>query len=275
MAHSITRREDGTIELKITIPQDQVVAAMTEIMDNVAQTAKVPGFRPGKAPKKMVAESTDINKVNEEALKKLIPQLYIAAVQEEKIKPIVNPKIHVDELEEGKDWTFSAITCEMPTVKLGDYKPAVKSLTAKSKIIVPGKEDEKPNLDMIVKAVVDNTTITIPKILVDYEVDRLLSQTLDEIKKLGLSLDQYLSSTGKTPDEVRSEYAEKATSDMKLEFALQQISDSEKITVEEKEIDEAILKAKDDKERANLQGNRYLLSNIIRQQKTLDFLQNL
>jgi FKBP-type peptidyl-prolyl cis-trans isomerase (trigger factor) len=275
MAHTMTRLDDGTIELKITIPMDQVVSATTLIMEGVAQTAKVPGFRPGKAPKKMVQDSTDPAKVHEEVLKKLIPSSYIEAVQSEKIRPIVNPKIHVDEIEDGKDWSFTATTCEMPEVKLGDYKPSVKKLTAKSKIIVPGKVDEKPDLDTIVKAVVDTTTVTIPQLLVDYEVDRLLAQTLDEIKKLGLTLDQYLSSTGKTPEEVRSEYALKATNDMKLEFALQQISDTEKITVEEKEIDEAILKAKDDKERANLQGNRYLLSNIIRQQKTLDFLQNL
>lgn len=275
MAHSITRQDDGTIELKITIPTDQVVSATALIMESVTQTAKVPGFRPGKAPKKMVEESTDPAKVQEEILKKLIPASYIEAVQAEKLKPIVNPKIHVDEIEDGKDWSFTAKTCEMPNVKLGDYKPAVKKLTAKSKIIIPGKEEVKPDLDTIVKAIVDTTTVTIPQLLVDYEVDRLLAQTLDEIKKLGLSLDQYLSSTGKTPEEVRSEYAEKATNDMKLEFALQEISSTEKITVEEKEIDEAILKAKDDKERANLQGNRYLLSNIIRQQKTLDFLQNL
>jgi len=254
---------------------DHVVSTTGQIMEGVAQTAKVPGFRPGKAPKKMVQDSTDPAKVHEEVLKKLIPSSYIEAVQSEKIKPIVNPKIHVDEIEDGKDWSFTATTCEMPEVTLGDYKPAVKKLTAKSKIVIPGKDEVKPDLDTIVKAVVDNTTVTIPQLLVDYEVDRLLSQTLNEIKKLGLSLDQYLSSTGKTPEEVRSEYAVKATSDMKLEFALQKISDVEKITVEEKEIDEAILKAKDEKERENLQGNRYLLSNIIRQQKTLDFLQNL
>lgn len=282
MAHTITRQDDGTIELKITIPMDQVVSTTAMIMEGVAQTAKVPGFRPGKAPKKMVEDSTDPAKVHEEVLKKLIPQCYIEAIQAEKLKPIVNPKIHVDEIGEGKDlpagrqgWTFTATTCEMPEVKLGNYKDAVKTLTAKSKIIVPGKESEKPNLDTIVKAVVDNTTVTIPQLLIDYEVDRLLAQTLDEIKKLGLTLDQYLSSTGKTPEEVRAEYAQKATNDMKLEFALQQISDSEKIAVDEKEIDEAIHKAKDEKERANLSNNRYLLANIIRQQKTLDFLQNL
>ena len=60
-----------------------------------------------------------------------------------------------------------------------------------------------------------------------------------------------------------------------MEFALQKIADTENISVEEKEIEEAITKAKDDAERQNLESNKYLLANIIRQQKTLDFLRQL
>ena len=163
----------------------------------------------------------------------------------------------------------------MPKVDLGNYKDAVKGVTAKSKIVVPGKEQTKPDLDTIVKELVGAVTVTIPSILTDYEADRLLSQTLDEIKKLGLSLDQYLSSTGKTPEQLREEYVAKATMDMKLEFALQQIADSEKIIVDQKEIEEAVSRAKDPAEKTHLESNKYLLANIIRQQKTLDFLQNL
>ena len=60
-----------------------------------------------------------------------------------------------------------------------------------------------------------------------------------------------------------------------MEFALQKIATEEGITVEEKEVEEAIQKAKDEKERKHLETNRYLLASILRQQKTLDFLKNL
>ncbi len=60
-----------------------------------------------------------------------------------------------------------------------------------------------------------------------------------------------------------------------MEFALQKIADTEHIVAEPGEIDEAISKAKDEAERNHLEGNRYLLANIIRQQKTLDFLKKL
>jgi trigger factor len=98
---------------------------------------------------------------------------------------------------------------------------------------------------------------------------------LDEVKRLGLTLDQYLASTGRNVEGLRGEYRIKAENDVKLEFILQKIAETEKIKVEEKEIDEAIAQTKTDTERQNLSQNRYLLANIIRQQKTLDFLRSL
>ena len=102
-----------------------------------------------------------------------------------------------------------------------------------------------------------------------------MSQTLDEVKRLGLTLDQYLASTGRKAEDLKKEYEQKAENDIKLEFVLQKIAQEEKITVEDKEVKEAILQAKSDAERQNLQANKYLLANILRQQKTLDFLKNL
>ena len=90
-----------------------------------------------------------------------------------------------------------------------------------------------------------------------------------------MTLDQYLASTKRTPDDLRTEYMTKAGNDLKLEFVLQKIAQDEQITVEETEIDEAVQKAKDPKERENLEKNRYLLASILRQQKTLDFLRQL
>ncbi|MBU4016946.1 hypothetical protein KKF69_05745, partial [Patescibacteria group bacterium] len=63
--------------------------------------------------------------------------------------------------------------------------------------------------------------------------------------------------------------------DMRLEFALQKIAETEKIVVEQKEIEEAIQKVKDEKEKIRLENNRYMLAAILRQQKTLDFLMGL
>jgi len=275
MESTIKKEEDGSIILTVTIPLSEVKKTESVIIDEYVKNAELPGFRKGKAPIKAVEKNLDKEKVKEEVLRKLLPQYYITAVTENKINPIMNPKIHVHKLEDDKDWVFEATTCETPEVDLNGYKENVKKITAKAKIIIPGKEQTQVNFDDVVKELLASVKIRIPKVILEQEVDRLLAQTLEEIKKLGLSLEQYLGSTGKTAADLRAEYEKKAEGDVKLEFALQKIAQKEKITVEEKEIDEAINQAKTDAEKQNLMSNRYLLASILRQQKTLDFLRNL
>lgn len=275
MESTITREDDGTIILNISIPQSLVKKTTEETIEETARVANIPGFRKGKAPKKIVSERVDKEKIKEEVLKKLLPEAYADAVKKHDIKPIINPRIHVEELSDDKDWKFTASVCEAPKIDLGAYKDNIKKITAKSKIIVPGKEEKTVPFDEIIKELEKSVTIKISKIIVEQEVERLLAQTLDEIKRLGLTLDQYLGSTKRTIEDLKKEYEVKALNDIKLEFALSKIAEEEKITVDNTEIETAIKNAKDEIERKNLESNKYVLASILRQQKTLDFLKRL
>lgn len=275
MDSTIERQPDGTIKLTITIPYSRVKETQAEILEEVARNAKLPGFRKGKAPTKLVEKQVEKENVREEVLNKLLPLAYSQALKKHGLNPIMNPRIHVERLEDGKDWQFTASTCEAPEIDLNGYKENIKKITAKTKIIIPNKTPQQVSLDEIMTELLKNAKVKIAKIIIEQEVQRLLAQTLDEIKKLGLTLDQYLASTHKTIEDLQSEYAGKAENDIKLEFALQKIAQEEKISVSDNEINEAIEKAKSEEERKNLEANKYLLASIIRQQKTLDFLKNL
>ncbi|HSW96718.1 MAG TPA: trigger factor [Candidatus Saccharimonadales bacterium] len=277
MKPTVAKQEDGTITITVTIPTNEVTKATEKEIEEVVKNTDLAGFRKGKAPRKLVEEKINKEKLKEDVLKKLLPAAYMQALQELNLKPVISPQIHVDKLDDGKDWVFSATTCEAPEIILKGYKDAIQKITAKSKIILPGKENEKqePKLDDIVEALLAHIKISIPKVLIDREVERLLAQLLDEIKSLGLSLDQYVSSTHKTIEQIKEDYAKKAENDIKFEFALQKIAEEENLVVEPQEVDEAILKATDPKEKENLERNKYLLASILRQQKTLDFLKNL
>ncbi len=269
------RTPDGTIEFRLTIPWDKAKVVWDLVVEEMAKNANLPGFRKGKAPKNLVEKSLDKAKIRDEVVRHLLPAVYAQAVKDNNVKPIIDPRIHVDEaLVEGKDWEFHAITCEAPVIDLANYKEEVKKVTAKSKIVVPGKEEQQPRFDEIVKVLLDTVEITIPQVLVEREVDRLLTQTLEEIKKLGMNLDQYLASTKKTAEDLRAESAVKANTDLKLEFILQKISETEKITADEADIEKTIENA-EPQEKEGLRANKYLLASIIRQQKTLDFLKGL
>lgn len=275
MKSQLTRSEDGSITLKIVVPWADVKKTEEEVVTEMAKNADLPGFRKGKAPKKVVEDNLDKARVREEVLRHLLPTAYIDSVKEHNLKPIIDPKVQVKPLEDEKDWEFEAVTTEEPDVNLGDYKSKIKDVTAKSKIVIPGKESEGPKLDDIIRVLLETSTIKLPKILIDYETDKLLSQTLDEIKKLGLTLDQYLASTGKNADMLRLEYEGKAQNDLKLEFTLRKVAEAEKITVGDEDLNKTIEKAKTPEEKRNLEANKYLLASILRQQKTLDFLRNL
>lgn len=283
MTSAVNRLQDGTIELTITIPWEDVVRAREKALASVASQAKVPGFRKGKAPKKLVSDQVDPQKLHEEVLKELLPKAVSETIKSHQIEPILTPEIHAVEMSDDKDWQFIAKTCELPVIDLGDYKEEVKKVTVKSKIIVPGKEPfgiaqgkpETPKLDDIVAALLASSRINVPKILIDHEVDRLLSQLLTEVKSLGLTLERYLTSTGKTAQLMRDEYEKRAEDDIRLELILQKIAEEEKITVNEKDLEESLAKIKDGKEKEAAADNKYLLARLIRQQKTLDLLTKL
>ena len=272
---TIKRLDDGTIDIAVVLPWSLVKKTQEEIIEEHVKDASVPGFRKGKAPRKLIEESLDKGHIKEDVLRKLLLQAYANAVKEHKITPIISPKIHVQKLDDEKDWEFSAQTCEMPKIDLGKYKDEVKKVTSKSKIEVPGKEKIAVSFEEITKSLLDSIKLSIPSVILEQEVEKLLAQTLDEIKRLGLTLDQYLASTGKTIESLREGYRLKAVNDVKLEFILSEIAKAENIIVEDKEINEAVSTAKTPEEKQNLEQNRYLLASIIRQQKTLDFLKNL
>ena len=275
MASAITRLPKHTIELTLNITAIDVKAVYEQIVAEAVKTSEVKGFRKGKAPIAKVEAQLDKVKVNEEVLRTLLPKVYSEALREHAINPIANPRVEIISMEEGKDWQFKATTAEKPEVKLGDYKEKVKNVTARSKIVVPGKEVAKPTAEEIFTALSEAATVEIPDFVVDAEVDRLLSHTLSEIKALGLSLEQYLSTTGKTPQALREEYKKQAERDLKLEFILEAIADEEKLTVSQAEIEEAVKQVKDPKEQQAIAANPYMLAQILRRQKTLDFVRSL
>lgn len=281
----LKRHDDKTIELTLSIPWDSIQKTYNEVVEDFVKETELPGFRKGKAPRSAVEEKLDKTKVYEEVLQRLIPKLYSEAIQQEKIHPIVMPKINLQEAKEGQEWKIFAVTCEKPDITLGKYKEAIVDLKAskQKKIWVPGqepkKEDEekekKVTLDELLQAVYTSIITVIPKILLDQEVNRLLSDLVDQTKKLGLTVEQYLASTNRTADGIRHEYEEQARRTLTLEFGLEAIADKEGILITDDDINAVIKTAKSDGERKTMENQKYYLATILRRQKTIDTLANL
>lgn len=285
MTSTLQRLPDETIELTITIPWADIAQKYEQAIEETVKNAEIAGFRKGKAPRKAVEEKLDKTKIYEEVLKDLLPKAYNEAVTQQKIRPVVTPKVELKEANEGKDWIVRALTSEKPAITLGEYRKAIQDMkTAKQKKIwIPGKDepkqedqkDQKPTLDELLKALYEHVTIKIPGLLLEHEVNRLLSDLIDQTKKLGLTVEQYLASTNRSPESIKKEYEEQATRTLALEFALEEIADKEGILVSDDDIETVIKTGKTDEEKKSLEGQKYYLASLLRRQKTLDFLASL
>jgi len=284
MTVAVNRLANGTIELTITIQWADIQITHNQVVDKFVAETELPGFRKGKAPRNVVEEKLDKAKVYEEVLKQVVPKVYADAVKQENIVPIISPRIEIIAAKEETDWQFKALTCEKPVVKLGNYLQALNDLKKNQppKIWVPGKGEKsddksKPNglpLEEIVKALLQNNQVNLPTLLVDDEINRMLSRLIDQTQKLGITVEQYLVSQNKTSDSLKAEYREQASQNLALEFILEAIANQENITVTDEEIEKIINETKDPKEQEALRAQKYYLATILRRQKTLDKLSN-
>lgn len=279
MITSCQRLPKSTAVLTLTLPWNEVKKVYEQIIEKAIKEIEVKGFRKGKAPRKLAEKQLDRGKVTRSVLNQVLPQAYAEALKEQDLKPITSPKIEAQAMEENKDWVFKITVAEKPKIDLGNYKEEIKKAKKPTpKIWTPdekGKSDKKTDkkespLQKVMETLLKTIKTEIPDLLIENETNRLLSQTLEEIKKLGLTLESYLSSIGKTPEILRQEYQKKAEETLKLEFILAEIAEKEKISVEPSDIDEFIKKAPDEKTRKSLEGQRYYLASVLRKQKTID-----
>lgn len=280
----LARQSDGTIQLTITIPQSAVQKARETALSHTIEELEIPGFRKGKVSRDIAMRHIDQQKLSEHTLQHLLPEAYSGALKEHNIRPILSPRFELLSSDEGKDWSIRAITCELPQVKLGDYKKLV-SETKAANIWVPGKGEakkEEPREEKeqkVIKTLVEHTEIQIPKVLLDEEVNNRLSGLLDQIQKLGLTIDQYLSSTGRTIEKLREEYQTQAAASIKLELALNRVAEEEKVQVTEAEIeqiitttDAAISKNGEKAKESPTPYQKQLVRSILLRRKALDSL---
>ncbi len=114
--------EAGVAALTVEVPPEDFDRAIDQAWRRVANRVNIPGFRRGKAPRPLVERHAGPAAINEEALRRLLPERYDAAVEETGIAPIERPSFDIVQLERGKPLVFKATVAVQPTVELGDFQ---------------------------------------------------------------------------------------------------------------------------------------------------------
>jgi trigger factor len=108
-------------ELELEIPADNVQKATEKIAKDLARVARVPGFRPGKAPVTLIRRRF-ADDIQGEVVQSLVPEYLEKALGEKNLIPVTRPEVDKVEFKEGEPLRFRAIFEVLPEFDLGDYK---------------------------------------------------------------------------------------------------------------------------------------------------------
>lgn len=122
MSVSVEKLEENFVALEVTVESEKFVSAVNQAAKSLAKKVNVPGFRKGKAPRRMVEQHVGKEALYDEALDQLIGPAYARAVLESGIDPVDRPEVDLVQIEEGKDLIFKAKVMVKPEVQLGVYQ---------------------------------------------------------------------------------------------------------------------------------------------------------
>ncbi|PIV70490.1 hypothetical protein COW57_05080, partial [Candidatus Roizmanbacteria bacterium CG17_big_fil_post_rev_8_21_14_2_50_39_7] len=283
--HTIRKQPKSTVEILVTIPWADIQTAYKTSFEVLHTQFEMEGFRKGKVPKELAEKNIDKDKVYSHLIRELMPKVYENIIKVEKLQPILSPKIELIKAKENEEWELKIMVAEKPLIKLKDYKKKVQEAKKGLKvdeIWVPGKEPQNADteksktkektLNVSLEALLAESECELPPLLIEEELDRRLSQMVEDVQKIGLTMEKYLQSRNVTMESVKERLTREITDMYKLEFILQMIADEEKLEVKQEDLASLFANIKEEKDRKTAESNAYFYASVLRKQKALDYI---
>jgi trigger factor len=122
MAAKMERLENSRVKLTVEIDAATLEGAMEEAYRKNAKHINIPGFRKGKAPRKLIELHYGPDVFVEDAVEILLPRLYQEAVQETEIQPVDQPEVDIEHIDRTEGATFVYTVDVYPELELGSYQ---------------------------------------------------------------------------------------------------------------------------------------------------------
>lgn len=293
----------------ITISWKQAKAAYDQALAKEARRVKLAGFRQGKVPPHIAEKKLGRLHLVNHALDLVLPAAYAKGIEDNKLKPVVQPEIKPISLEWEKDWQLEVTTAEQPELELKNYnkvisatrKEALKEIEKAEKAAKKSspktadtKKKEKAGeeshaghdhhdhdhsqqqrknqiLQAVLKGLVEHYKPAIPELLIKQQAERELKRLQDQLNQMQISLDDYMSRRKVTQEQLSQELAATGLAQLQTDLILTELIQEEKIEVTDSDIEKMLGKRK--KTDPPLQGElKQMVEDSIQRQKIIDFL---
>lgn len=107
-------------KVEVFIPRERVTAKIEEVFNEIKKNARIKGFRPGKAPRKIIVAAYG-SYIIDEVSSKLVSESFKKALEELSVTPISRPQITTDKVEQDREFHYTAIFEVLPEFEVRDY----------------------------------------------------------------------------------------------------------------------------------------------------------
>src|SRR5438270_41906 len=259
MKVEVEKQPDFVSTLQIELSPEQVTKEWNAIADNFVRHAKIPGYRPGKAPRKMI-EAKFKKEIEEEVTKKLVSKSYRDAIAEKQLRVVSLTNLEDVQIGDDKTMRFRATVITAPEFDLPDYKnitvqlpplevtdqeidAAMERLREQPADFVELEHEKEHAIEQakesqIIKALQEQTQFDLPPPLLRNETRRALGELVQQNRQRGVP-DEMLKSKEK---ELVQGAGSLAAHRLKTNFILHRIAEAGKIQVTSEEVEERIRK---------------------------------
>lgn len=291
------------VELEGEVPTERFTAFRLAALKQLNDETKLDGFRTGHIPEKVLAEKLGEERIllvmAELALQKIYPEI----LRENKIDAIGRPTITLTKLTTGNPLGFKIKTAVKPSFTLSNYKKIAKEICSQplEEIQISDKEIEelakahpnetKENLGAnlkqfkerqarekkrlkIAEGIIADTTIELPKVLVETELDKMAEEMKAQISQMGLKFEDYLKHIKKEVSDLKKDWHNEAEKRLKIGLVLAEIAKEEKLAPELAEVEKEIKHLQEHYKDAPEERLRHYVNEVLLVETVWKFLEN-
>jgi trigger factor len=188
---TVSPLEGNKVKLSVEVDEDEFDKAITDAYRKIAREVRIPGFRPGKAPRKVLEGRLGAQVGREQALSDALPEYYAQALVEHDVDAIDSPDIDITSGQEDGPVVFDAVVEVRPEVQVPGYGGLRVEVTR------PSVSDEEVDAQIDRMRQVQSTFADVDRAARDEDAVVIdISGTLDGEPQAGLSADDYSYTVG-------------------------------------------------------------------------------